>query len=909
MPSAIVEEDGTFTIGIGRDRPYSSFWATATILPFAQVTARYVAISGIPGFSSDPNAYGGQYGRYKDKVVDGKLRLWPESDWRPSLSLGITDVQGTGLFRGYYAVATKTFGEAKNLEASIGVGNQRPDGVFAGARWTVPSHPRWSLVAEYDANDYPRDFRASETAAGLRRKGPAVGVEYRWGWLGVQAAKHRDHASLNAYVTIPFAEREFVPKIQEPAYFVPPPNRKRPTLNEWHRDDTHAAAMLNALAQQDYKNVRAQLKGHVLHLTLNNSRISNMGRAIGRAARVALAFAPQELRGIHITYTKLEQPLATFEFFDLEKLSAYFEERTSREAFLETVLVRYAHPSDKIEAEREGMLVGVSDSTGLDVLVAHDGDVVQLASQDSEANRIKIAPKLGFFFNDPSGAFRYEIAALAEYDKRLGEGLYLNGVMGLKVAENVSGVTQPSNSVLPHVRTDVAEYKREGPVKLYRLLLNKYSMPAERIYTRASVGIYEEMFRGAGGQILYLPRNSRWAVDFSLDALQQRDYKGWFGARNYNTITAIGALHYKLPHGITVTGRAGRFLAKDVGVRGEFKRRFRSGIEVGAWYTITNGNDITSPGTPSSPYRDKGVFLSIPLSTMLTADTQAVSGFALAPWTRDVGQMVASPGDLYDMLENPRRDLHVFDGLGNFAERSDEQQHPAVNPPETTFGNPWDRMRQRLEDSSSALPDVPDFVSNAALVVGAIAVSSLADKPVDRLVRNRVGSGVRSGVDKMSRAVPIALVGAAGLATALGDDRMQNTGLISLQATGLALGTSMASKYVVGRARPEEERGQLSRAASRSDSSFPSNHASVAFAAVTPFAKEYDAPWLYGVAAAASAGRLAGRKHWVSDVVAGGILGYATGSWLWSGQRKYNSSVVSVQGGAREIGVTWQKTY
>ena len=44
---------------------------------------------------------------------------------------------------------------------------------------------------------------------------------------------------------------------------------------------------------------------------------------------------------------------------------------------------------------------------------------------------------------------------------------------------------------------------------------------------------------------------------------------------------------------------------------------------------------------------------------MLTRDTQARASFALAPWTRDVGQMVVSPGDLYTqfdrtlMLDNP----------------------------------------------------------------------------------------------------------------------------------------------------------------------------------------------------------------------------------------------------------------
>ncbi|HCY63571.1 MAG TPA: hypothetical protein DHV59_12235 [Oxalobacteraceae bacterium] len=909
MPSAAVETDGNFNIGYSYDSPYGALWATSTFLPFLEVTGRYVSITGIPGFSSDPNAYGGQYGRYKDKVIDTKLQFLEENGWRPAMALGITDVFGTGLFKGQYVVASKTFGPNKNLEASFGYGNQRPDGVFAGLRWRPQSLPDWALVAEYDANDYPKDFRAAETDAGQRKKGPSVGVEYRWGWLGVQAARHRDHSSINAYVSIPFGAREFIPKIYEPPYYQPKQPRPRPTLEQWRNDPAHGTAMIDVLGKQDYKNIRAELKGHTLHLSLTNSRISNLGRAVGRATRIALAFAPAELRGIHVTYTRLEQPIATYEFFDLDKLANYLDGRIPRQQFLETVLVRYPNQDDIQQADREGVLVGVKDNAGLEVLTAHDGESIQLISEDREANRFKLAPRVGFYFNDPSGALRYEVAAGANYNKRLGNGLYLNGAMGLKLIENVSGVTQPSNSLLPHVRTDVADYKRGSRLKLHRLLVNQYMMPAERWYARVSGGLYEEMYRGVGAQVMYLPKDSRWAVDLTVDALQQRDFQGWFGKRNYQTMTALGALHYRLPYDMTATARVGRFLAKDEGVRMELKRRFQSGIEVGFWYTRTNGKDITSPGRPDAPYHDRGIFLSIPLRSMLPSDTLAGAGMAISPWTRDVGQMVASPGDLYDLVENPRRDLTSYDGLGNFAERQDEQNLPAVNPPVLPLRNPWPAMRQRLESSSSALPNAPDFFKDVGMTAGAVVVASLSDKVIDRFAKDHAGSSVTKGLDKFGQAMPIAMMGAAGLAAALGDERMQNTGLISLQSGFASAGFSIASKYAVGRARPLEERGNWARAARRSDSSFPSNHASVAFATVTPFAKEYDAPWLYGVAAVGSMGRVAARKHWFSDAVVGGILGYATGSWLWDAQRQGRKSYVSFNGGGGEYGVTWQTTY
>jgi membrane-associated phospholipid phosphatase len=726
--------------------------------------------------------------------------------------------------------------------------------------------------------------------------------------LGVQAARHRDHSSINAFVTIPFSEREFVPKVYEPAYYQAK-SLRRPSIEDWRQDTRHAAALIDALGEQSYKNVRVQLKGRKLYLSLSNSRISNMGRAVGRAARTALLLAPEGINGLHITYTTLEQPIATYEFFELEKLSDYLAGQIPRSEFLKSVLVRYANQGDLLAEEENSVAEGVREGAGLALAVGRDGDIVQLSSEDREANRVKIIPKLGFYFNDPSGALRYEIAAQAIYNKRLGTGFYLNGVASLSLLENVSGVTQPSNSLLPHVRTDVAEYKRGNRLKVQRLLVNKYFMPEERWYVRLSGGIYEEMFRGVGGQVMYLPKDSRWAADLSVDTLQQRDYNGWFGKLNYRTTTALAAVHYRLPQDITATVRVGSFLAKDTGARMELKRRFRSGIEVGAWYARTNGNDVTSPGTVAAPYHDRGIFLSIPLGSMLPSDSQATAGFAISPWTRDVGQMVVSPGDLYGMVENPRRDMTSFDGLGNFSERADEQNLPAVNPPPETYQVPWEAFRHRLQQSASATPAVPDVAQGIGLAAGSVFLASRLDRRIDRFVSNHEGSAALHRLDQIGKAAPIAALGLAGAALAFGDNEMGNTGAVALQSAFIAAGASVAMKYMVGRARPSDELGPFASAPHRSDASFPSNHTALVYGALTPFAQQYDAPWLYGVGVLTGMGRMAGRNHWFSDNVASGLIGYTLGTWLWDAQRDPTKGRLAIQTGPRAASVTWNQPF
>jgi membrane-associated phospholipid phosphatase len=133
-------------------------------------------------------------------------------------------------------------------------------------------------------------------------------------------------------------------------------------------------------------------------------------------------------------------------------------------------------------------------------------------------------------------------------------------------------------------------------------------------------------------------------------------------------------------------------------------------------------------------------------------------------------------------------------------------------------------------------------------------------------------------------------MGAAGLAAIDGSDpRRSRTGYAALEAgaTGVALATGL--KYGFGRARPGTGMGPTDfQWGARSDSfhSFPSIHTVTAWSVVTPFALEYDMPWLYGVAALTNLSRIGGRNHWVSDTVASSLIGYGLGRMFWNSSRE-----------------------
>jgi membrane-associated phospholipid phosphatase len=102
-------------------------------------------------------------------------------------------------------------------------------------------------------------------------------------------------------------------------------------------------------------------------------------------------------------------------------------------------------------------------------------------------------------------------------------------------------------------------------------------------------------------------------------------------------------------------------------------------------------------------------------------------------------------------------------------------------------------------------------------------------------------------------------------------------------ATALAVAEvgTRSLKFLVGRGRPDTpgSDGDEFQPATVSPewSSFPSGHATTAFAAATILDWETDEPWVapaaYGAAALVAWARVRENRHWTSDVVAGALVG------------------------------------
>ncbi|HEV7674637.1 MAG TPA: capsule assembly Wzi family protein [Candidatus Angelobacter sp.] len=162
----------------------------------------------------------------------------------------------------------------------------------------------------------------------------------------------------------------------------------------------------------------------------------------------------------------------------------------------------------------------------------------------------------------------------------------------------------------------------------------------------------------------------------------------------------------------------------------------------------------------------------------------------------------------------------------------------------------------------------------------------------DRSVMAREHSNLTaiSRSDNISNGGTIALAGVPAMmyvwGSFTGSGRSKETGLLTGEGLINSFVVGEALKSVFGRERPTPTGGRGRFFQQFGDPSFPSMHSMLSWTAASVIAHEYPG-WLsqtlaYGTASAVSVARVTGRKHFPSDVVIGGGLGWLIGREVYN---------------------------
>ncbi|WP_051330672.1 YjbH domain-containing protein [Niveispirillum irakense] len=371
------------------------------------------------------------------------------------------------------------------------------------------------------------------------------------------------------------------------------------------------------LKLQGFGLVAADYKPYSVRLYLTQNRYRRIPQAIGRAARSASVTLPARFEEISIVL--MEKSIETLEATIMRTDLEYAE--TPGRGSLGEVLsrARFEEPALKLNQ------------------ASHP------APSSYPTTSFFVSPAFRQTIGRPEAFFLYQLWMRVGGSVQLGSGLSVFGAVGIDIYNNFDKLRIPSDSVLPHVRSDIKEYLAEGTTALTHAQLDYNFTIAQGWYGHLYGGLLDEMFGGVGGEVLYRPFGRNWAVGADLNWVRQRDYNQWFDFRNYDTLTGHLTGYYYIDRlDLNTQVSVGRYLAKDVGATFNISRTFDSGITVGAFATFT---DVSSRDFGEGSF-DKGIYISIPLDQLYVRSVRGSMGWGWRPLVRDGGQMLGVRGPL-----------------------------------------------------------------------------------------------------------------------------------------------------------------------------------------------------------------------------------------------------------------------
>jgi hypothetical protein len=665
-PTAAMPSSGTLGVGLSFAPPYNTLYLSAQPASWLHAGARYIDITTR---YYDDKVETGQ--TFKDKSFDVAVRLVEESDWWPSVVVGLNDFGGTGLFSSEYIVATRRYydwsvtaglgfgrfgtqGDVRNPFAALGLRNDDRDllelaeargGVPAWSKWFsgerasiiggvewAPRFRPWSIQLELEGNDYS----AEPSAIRVTPEGPEqfhspprqrsrvnIGMRYRIGgsWYAGLGLIRGD--TLAGHIGTAFQVGRTRSKIKR--YELPGAAHLRPPQYMWNTGavDTPEgmSQWVGDLAGRRIVAHAANLNEETGTLTLWQSNgVSDRTLDVLRtAARASLVHMPDDVEKLEVVEVSggMDVLSVTARRDDLD---AEARGLASTDELRATTEIRSQASVPREAADYASLLEYPTWLYGY-----------------SPAIRANIGGLEGFFVG--------QLLVKPYTTFQLTPGLSVSAVGAVSLYSDFDKLKQRESSGLPNVRSDLETYQSTNDdVWLDRLEVNHLFPLGRDWFGRWSAGIFEEMYGGVAAEVLYRPLFSRLAYGLDVNYVKQRDYDKLLTFLDYEVATGHFSVYYDTPfEGVVLRTSAGRYLARDVGVTVDISREFRNGVVFGAFASKTN---VSAEQFGEGSF-DKGIYISIPLTVFFPSATKGDVSFSYRFLTRDGGQKVRDGRGLY----------------------------------------------------------------------------------------------------------------------------------------------------------------------------------------------------------------------------------------------------------------------
>jgi hypothetical protein len=657
MPSARMHPGGTVGFTWTHAEPYLRGSIMGHPFDWFEASYQYTDVNNFL-YSDSPEFSGKQ--SYKDKSFDAKFRLIKETDRIPQVAVGFRDFGGSALFASEYIVASKLIG---NIDFTLGLGfgtisngnienplakifpdlesrdranmagtqggdinygkffGGKEAGLFGGVEIYLPKLNGTRLKIEYDSTNYGGIEEGGEGYLG-------VAQDAQFNYSFVYPISENVHVKLG-YIrnnTLSFgfsvagnysSRKATIIAKKNPPPIIDNSEIYRKVVNAEKAENLYKSSLKILRDNQIYLRT-ANVENNRYEVTFSQSKYLNNPQSIGRVTDILNEISPDVIEEFSLVTINANQSLYSV---DIPR-SSYnlYKPGKKTDALLEDVTIYKADPKH---------------------FLAHDyRPTIELPTgyyKISPAIRSQIGGPDGFYFGDISVSVHGEILIKPNFN------ILAVGSIGLY--NNFDELKLASDSILPHVRTDIVKYlKGSSKSHITRLQANYFGNPYKSIYTKISAGIFEPMFAGYGGEILWKPFGQSFGVSAELWHVRQRSFRQLFNYRDYETVTGHMNFYYREPTTrVLLHLRGGRYLAEDSGFTFNVSRDFQSGLNMGVFFSLT---DISKAEFGEGSF-DKGFFFNLPIQVFFQDFSRGQAGFGLRPLTRDGAQFLVHAQGLW----------------------------------------------------------------------------------------------------------------------------------------------------------------------------------------------------------------------------------------------------------------------
>ncbi|WP_417275562.1 YjbH domain-containing protein [Celeribacter halophilus] len=660
MPSGEVLNDGQLQLSTAFHNGTQKYNLTFQITPRIFGAFRYAIVDDFDGTDKQP--------RY-DRSFDFGYQITTESDLRPSIVVGLRDFGGTGVYGSEYIAATKHF-MADRLSIMGGVGWGRlgsygsftnPLGLLSGSfktrsesqgaggdtgqldfdQWfhgdaalfggfAYQINPKLTFKLEYSSDAYETEV----ANASFEHKTP-INAALSYGFNnGAELSVYALHGSeIGFMASLPINPQKptYTSGIEEaPPALMP---RRTAAALSWDEDSVQSkdSTLASALTKQGITLEGISIEGTTATVRIANGRYPAEAQALGRTARVLANNLPSDVTNFRVESTAhgITTSRSTLRRSDLEALEYDLDGswRTFARAKIE-------------DAPR------------------------------TQANTVKgtypkfnwrITPYLEPALFDPDNPVRADFGLQLAASLTPTRGLVFSSAIRQPLTGNLDASTRPSNSILPHVRSDAPEYAKQSDLEIKHLTAEYFFRPGKNLFGRVTAGYLETMYGGLSGELLWKPVSGPLALGAEVNYAKKRDFDQLFGFQDYDVVTGHASAYYDFGGGYLGQVDVGRYLAGDYGATFSLDREFDNGFSVGAFFTLT---DVSFDDFGEGSF-DKGIRFNIPIDWLTGTATKGGYGTTIRPVQRDGGARLEVRNRLYSVVRGSQTN-ELEDRWGKF---------------------------------------------------------------------------------------------------------------------------------------------------------------------------------------------------------------------------------------------------